>query len=224
MGSSSMHSRFIFGQNNSYYGGLKWNYDATGTFGFLSVGNMNGTNTNGFNIYQNGYVGLGKINPTCEFDMVGDFKSSGNATIGGTSTGLSVFQQGMVVNESGDATSAGDFRAETGNVTNAIHLKAATDELTFGTSVAYVYAAKTANYTLSATDYQIECTANSFTVTLPTAVGCTGRVYSIKNSGAGTITVDGNGTETIDGDLTADLIQYENLKIMSNNTNWIVIS
>ena len=85
------------------------------------------------------------------------------------------------------------------------------------------YLAITAIRTLDITDYQIECTANTFTVTLPTAVGIEGRVYSIKNTGTGTITVDGNAEETIDGSLTQLLSQWDNIKIMSNNANWIII-
>jgi len=85
------------------------------------------------------------------------------------------------------------------------------------------YRAINAIRTLDSTDYQIECTANTFTVTLPTAVGIEGRVYSIKNTGTGTITVDGNAAETIDGALTQLLSQWDNLKIMSNNANWIII-
>lgn len=85
------------------------------------------------------------------------------------------------------------------------------------------YIAKSANYTLSSSDYQLECTANSFTVTLPTAVSAAGKKYSIKNSGTGLITLDGATTETIDGNLTASLIQYDNLTIMSNGANWIIL-
>jgi hypothetical protein len=88
--------------------------------------------------------------------------------------------------------------------------------------VEFPYRAITALTTLNDEDYQIECTANSFTVTLPTAVGREGRQISIKNSGTGTITIDGDGTETIDGELTRTLVQYENLVIMSNNVGWII--
>ena len=85
------------------------------------------------------------------------------------------------------------------------------------------YVAKTGTYTASATDYTIDCTANTFTVTLPTAVGITGRVYIIKNSGTGTITVDGNASETIDGATTVTLNQYDHVKVQSNGVGWIVI-
>jgi hypothetical protein len=89
--------------------------------------------------------------------------------------------------------------------------------------VEFAYRAITALTTLDGLDYQIECTANSFTVTLPTAVGIEGRTYSIKNSGTGTITVDGNGTETIDEELTQIVDQDDNMVISSNGADWIII-
>jgi hypothetical protein len=84
------------------------------------------------------------------------------------------------------------------------------------------YTAKTANYLAGPLDYQIECTANSFTVTLPTAVGVTGKVYSIKNSGTGVITLATTSSQTIDGSLTQTLTQYDNLVVFSNGANWII--
>jgi hypothetical protein len=89
--------------------------------------------------------------------------------------------------------------------------------------IEYPYRALTALTTLTDEDYQIECTANSFTITLPTAVGITGREYSIKNSGTGVITVDGDGTETIDGELAQTIVQWDNMVITSNNVGWIII-
>lgn len=72
--------------------------------------------------------------------------------------------------------------------------------------------------------YQIiNCTANTFTVTLPTAVGISGREYIIKNSGSGVITLDGDGTETIDGALTLVLNQYDSYTVVSNGANWVII-
>ncbi len=93
--------------------------------------------------------------------------------------------------------------------------------LTGGLKTAYV--AKTANYTLTTADYLVECTANSFTITLPTAVGITGTNYRIKNSGTWTITVDANGTQTIDGQLTQTLNQRDSLTIVSNGANWLIV-
>ncbi len=90
-------------------------------------------------------------------------------------------------------------------------------------SVGYAYRATSTTTTLDDTDYLLECTANSFTVNLPTAVGLDGVVYIVKNSGAGIITIDANSTQTIDGDLTYNLEQYDKVMIMSNGANWIII-
>ena len=91
-------------------------------------------------------------------------------------------------------------------------------------SVAFGYSAQTATYTATADDHFINCTANTFTVTLPTAVGITGRQYVIKNSGAGVITVDGDAAETIDGATTAALAtQYDSITLASDGTNWIIL-
>jgi hypothetical protein len=85
--------------------------------------------------------------------------------------------------------------------------------------------AKTANYTTAFNDYFIDCTSGTFTVTLQAAASYQGRVLIIKNSGAGTITVDGNGAETIDGATTYSLsVQYATVQIMSDGTNWKIIA
>lgn len=85
------------------------------------------------------------------------------------------------------------------------------------------YVAKTATYTITNADCQIECTANTFTVTLPTAVGITGQEFAIKNSGAGLITVACDGSEEIDGSATQVLSQYDNLVVRSNGADWIIV-
>jgi hypothetical protein len=86
------------------------------------------------------------------------------------------------------------------------------------------YVAKTAAYTIAATDYIINCTANRFTVTLPTAVSIAGRSYIIKNSGTSTITVATTSSQTIDGATTFILqVQYQTVTVVSNGANWIII-
>lgn len=84
------------------------------------------------------------------------------------------------------------------------------------------YVSKTANYTLTSTDTWVKCDG-TFTITLPTAIGITGKQYIISNVGTGVITVDANGSQTIQGDLTQDIYQYESLTIASDGANWIVI-
>jgi hypothetical protein len=90
-------------------------------------------------------------------------------------------------------------------------------------SIKWAYRATTTATTLTDTDYQLECTANTFNVSLPTAIGKEGRVYSVKNSGTGTITVVPSGSEKIDDETSQQIQEDENLVIVSNNANWCVI-
>jgi hypothetical protein len=90
------------------------------------------------------------------------------------------------------------------------------------------YVAKTANYTATVTDYTIDCTANSFTVTLPTAGASVtgvpaGRVYVIKNSGAGTITIATTSSQTVDGTTPPTIAAGGKLILQSTGSNWITI-
>ena len=85
---------------------------------------------------------------------------------------------------------------------------------------------KTGNYTITNNDGTILMNNSSLaTSTLPTAVGVTGQIYTIKkiNSASVNVIVDGNGTETIDGSLTAVLtVQYEAISVISDGANWLI--
>lgn len=85
------------------------------------------------------------------------------------------------------------------------------------------YAEKTSNYTLTSSDYTINCTSGTFTITLPTAVGITGRCFEVTNTGNGVITLDTTSSETIQGDLTQKIYQDECFVVRSTGVNWIVI-
>jgi len=101
---------------------------------------------------------------------------------------------------------------------------AATSVLQSSGSFAAGYVAKTANYTLTIDDRLVNCTANSFTITLPTAVGITGREYIIKNTGsATTITIASTSSQTIDGSIpsTYNVTTLTPLRVMSDGANWI---
>ena len=89
--------------------------------------------------------------------------------------------------------------------------------------VSYSLVSISSNYTVDVLDYFILCTANSFEVTLPTAVGNQNRTYQIKNSGDGTITLLPHGAETIDGEDSQVIYPAECLTVISNNSNWYVI-
>ena len=96
-------------------------------------------------------------------------------------------------------------------------------------SVAMSITSKTAAYTATASDYSIICGGtSSYTISLPQASTCSGRVYVIKKTSASmiyTVTIDPNGTETIDGSLTRGIsTQYDSVMIQSDGSNWFVLN
>ena len=88
--------------------------------------------------------------------------------------------------------------------------------------------AKTANYTATAQDFLISCSTNSFTVTLPTAVGAKGQIYHISNSTSGqTITIGTTSSQVfanVSGTPTSiSLVGLGNVSVISDNAAWIQI-
>jgi hypothetical protein len=82
----------------------------------------------------------------------------------------------------------------------------------------------TATTTFATPNETVNCTGNTFTVNLPTAVGIQGTTYTLVNSGTGVITLQPNGLETINGSLSIDLsIQYISRTVQSDGSNWIII-
>jgi hypothetical protein len=96
---------------------------------------------------------------------------------------------------------------------------------TLAAGLIHAYVAKTADYTLTETDYTVDFTANNCIATLLTAVGRTGQVFNIKNSGTGVVTINTTSSQTVDGNAsgTLTLSQWENLTVQSNGANWIVL-
>lgn len=85
------------------------------------------------------------------------------------------------------------------------------------------YTAKTGAYTITVNDFCVGC-AGTFTVALPPVADvAAGREYVIKNSGGGTITLDGDGSETIDGSATQSITAGNSLRVMCDGSNWIII-
>jgi hypothetical protein len=89
-------------------------------------------------------------------------------------------------------------------------------------SVSFKLTVHTANYTVSATDHFVICTTNSFTVTLPTAVGITGREYIIKGGTTSkTITLATTSSQTIDGAAPGSISGFGVTRLVSNGANWL---
>lgn len=165
-------------------------------------------------------IGWG-LNPSvyeAAFDL-GSYVSIGRNTSGGiyfTTYSGSGFAERLSITQGGNV-----LMGATDDGINKLQVNGST-KIIGGLTLNYV--AKTNTYGIQTTDYMIDCTANTFTVTLPTAVGYAGQVYEIKNSGTGVITVNTTSSQTIDGSLTEVIAnQYGILKVMSNGANWMIM-
>ena len=63
----------------------------------------------------------------------------------------------------------------------------------------------------------------NITINLPAAASNTGQYYYIKNTGTGTLTIDGNDAETIEGETTQALLQNDCALIVCDGSNWWLI-
>ncbi len=86
---------------------------------------------------------------------------------------------------------------------------------------------ETANYTVLITDDLVICdtSSNNVTITLPTAVGNTGKQFYIKKiSSAFRCFIDGDAAETIDEELIQVLnSKHTSVTIVSDGTNWLIL-
>lgn len=120
-----------------------------------------------------------------------------NTTVNQTG-GSSGVTRGIYLNPT--LTAAADWRGIESTSTSGYFLyQSGTAANRFGGSVEFPYVAKTANYTVTSADYEIDCTANTFTVTLPNSTSGKFSVYVVTNSGAGVITVTTAGGTQIVG-------------------------
>jgi hypothetical protein len=79
--------------------------------------------------------------------------------------------------------------------------------------------------TLLNTDSFVELGGNSYTVTLPTAVGIAGHEFILKSGPSGAnITIATTSSQTIDGNSTFYIsTNYSKVRLMSNGANWLIV-
>lgn len=94
--------------------------------------------------------------------------------------------------------------------------------VTGGLSLAYT--SKTSNYTATLNDYTIHA-LSAITITLPSAIGITGKLYNIVNGHTSAITVSAYQTQLINGANTATLNnQYEAITVQATSlSSWIIL-
>jgi hypothetical protein len=78
-------------------------------------------------------------------------------------------------------------------------------------------------YTATTSDYMIDASGGTFTVSLPSAGGIQGRLLVIKNNGGGAITVDPYNSETIDDKPFVILGETNSIQLVSNGFNWVAL-
>ena len=92
----------------------------------------------------------------------------------------------------------------------------------FATSVVTIASATAASNIVWSSASLVLVTASS-TITLPTAVNISGRIYTIKSAGV-TVSVATSSSQTIDGSSTAlSLTAYKSVTVQSDNANWNII-
>jgi hypothetical protein len=91
---------------------------------------------------------------------------------------------------------------------------------------------KTANYTLASSDdlVLVNAAGGSFTLTLPTAVGATGKIYRIKRTDGSlstTVSIATTSSQTVDAYASSAVklfTKFEQLEIVSDGANWAVLN
>lgn len=92
-----------------------------------------------------------------------------------------------------------------------------------GGSFAHKLTSTATSLTLTGAHTVVAVTA-ACTITFPTAVGITGRMYTIKSKVAATITIATTSSQTIDGAAPVNLTtQWAILRVISDGANWLTI-
>lgn len=140
----------------------------------------------------------------------------------------------VVVNQTSD--SLVDFRVESDNKTHMLFVDGSADKIgvnnstpgsglhidsSFATAIVF----KQQDYTLTTDDYTVlvNCSGGNVTITLPTAVGCAGRLYVIKrvDSSVNSVNIDAHGSEQIEGSTSlVGVAAGGSLTLQSDNSGW----
>ena len=119
----------------------------------------------------------------------------------------------------GPTSYTGGLTADTLNVTGLTQ----TSGITSTGGITFKQVTINGSYTATTSDYMIDITGGTFTVSLPSAVGIQGRLLVVKNNGGGAVTVDPYDNETIDGKSFVILGETNSIQLASNGTEWIAL-
>lgn len=208
---------------NNVLGGSNWSMTDSGTSAYRALINLASTTADLTFFRATGVSGAEAFAETFRItNTAGDFSIGTGATVSARLHVTKTTEQLRVGYNSSNyySTTVGSTGAVTWNAvgTGATFI--------FSDSIATPYVEKSALYTLTTNDFTVNCVSGTFSLTLPTAVGCTGRIYNMKNVGTGIITIATTSSQTIDGTATGilTLIQWDNLMVQSDGANWIIIN
>jgi hypothetical protein len=154
-----------------------------------------------------------------EFGRLGYTKTPNVLTLSSEIAGVGMTVRPIQISASGGADV---FIPTTGNVLIG---KSADDGSRFQVagSMSLAYREIAAASAFTAADYTINVTAGTFAQSLPTAVGIQGRVYVLKNRGAGAVTLTPAGAELIDGAASLVVAAGGKAIVQSTGAGWITI-
>lgn len=175
----------------------------------------------GGNTASRNWINIGTASINTSTSIVNCFNSTASFTTASGAAVHNTFQDNGTINQTGTATGITRGLYINPTLTSAVDYRGI--DVARG-SIVLPYQAASATYAIKTSDYLVDFTSGTFPATLPTAVGCTGKTYVLKNSGTGVITIGTTSSQTIDGSTTASLgTQYATITVVSNGANWIKI-
>ena len=206
----------------------------------------------------NGYVGIGTPSPQAYLHVNNSTTGTGSFPLLQLTTGFTgaTANDGFTIGLENNTTAYNvQFKTkETGNIefyggnNEAMYIKSTgnvgigfgastpNSTLQVAGSVSFAIVTQTAaTYAVSSTDATVLCNRSSaMTVTLPTAVGISGRIYTVKNINTNTgssVTINTTSSQTIDSYGTAVGLSYmgntgfyTSYTFQSNGSNWYILS
>lgn len=235
-------------QASVFYGATITNPTSTGALGSRGAGiKMIDNTTNGYVYINNGTAGSGQdktlslVSDVAMYFYSGAVNGNSTANFYWSSTNGDSSMRYLssasnpktlleLVNANGGSTyvelrlNAGAAPVSLMSKSSALGINNPSPTSTFHISGSFAcnFISKSTNYTLTGSDYSVEC-VSSITITLPTAVGIAGREYEIINSSTATVTIATTASQTISGASTKTLAtQWSGYRVRSNGTNWLI--
>lgn len=124
---------------------------------------------------------------------------------------------------------SGSIAGQAGSVANGVYTTGSYADPSWitslaGNKVSHAVTTQTVNYAILGAD-EVILANGAITVTLPTAVGVSGKWYTIKRINAsGTVVIATTSSQTIDGMTTVSIAdQYAAMSVVSNGANWLIV-